>query len=1032
MKLKFKLQSYQSAAVDNVVDCFEGQPYAVDQRAIGDKKSDLNFGTLASPDEGTQNAEIVIDDSQLLNNIQRVQRRQGLSVSPSETDFSVLDSQGRRVPAGATYIRDLVAATNVHLDVEMETGTGKTYCYIKTIFELNKRYGWSKFIIIVPSIAIREGVFKALDITSEHFHETYLKQAKYFIYNSRQLHELEAFSSNPGINVMVINIQAFNAKGADNRRIYDESEDFRSRRPIDVIARNRAIVIMDEPQKMEGPATLKALSRFNPLAILRYSATHRTKHLLVHRLDALDAYQQKLVKKIEVLGIQPHGLKSLGYLYLDTIDVSTELPMAKVEMEVRLRSGKIKREMRRLKFRDDLYAKSSGLEQYKGFIVSQIDSRTNSVEFSNGVTARCGEAIGDSIEDEIQRIQIRETIKAHLDKEQKLHAIGVKVLSLFFIDEVKKYRDYDQTDKKGEYARIFEQEYNSILQQFLSESPRLDTKYSQYLSTIEVQETHKGYFSIDKRTNQLRNPKIKLRTGESDDVDAYELILRDKERLLSFDEPTRFIFSHSALREGWDNPNVFVICPLKRSDNRISRRQEVGRGLRLCVNQEGNRLDEENVHENNVLTVVASESYQNFVAGLQAEIVDSLESRPQKANWNYFFGKSITVNGRSVQITEPLTDQILFYMIANMYVNIDYGITKQYCEERESGNLADLPDLLKPFAKQIFELIDAVFTKISLPVPANRRWQQTNPLNSNFEKHEFQEIWKRINRKAVFRVDFKTEELIKHCVSALDKELQVPALYYSIRRGKQKQDVSDFQFEQGTGFDAGRTSISRSVVEAPAVKYDLIGRVCKLTNLLRKTVATILVKMQPSVFAQVRHNPERFISEVSRIINEQRASTVIEHLGYDEIEERYDVEIFTANQHGQDMSCATERLSKHIFDFAITDSKVERDFVTDLDGSDEVVLYAKLPSGFTIPTPMGQYTPDWAISFKEGSVKHIFFVAETKGSMSSLQMRTVESAKIECARKFFDEVSRRVSEQRVKYDVVSSYGKLIKIVGEPT
>jgi type III restriction enzyme len=583
MKLKFKVQPYQTNAVNDVVDCFAGQPmtsaltYRIDPGR--------NVQTSAF-EEGFKNADLMLTEAQILENIRSVQRRQNLPVSRSLTDFTTLNAQGARVPAPATYKRDALAATRVHLDVEMETGTGKTYCYIKTIFEMNKRYGWSKFIIMVPSIAIREGVYKSLQITADHFTESYGKKARFFIYNSKRLHELESFSSDAGINVMVINIQAFNASGKDNRRIYEALDDFQSRRPIDVIASNRPILILDEPQKMEGAATMEALPKFKPLFILRYSATHRTQHNRVHRLDALDAYNQKLVKKIAVRGIQTRGLPGTNaYLYLEGIEISKKAPVARIEMEVKLKSGEIKRQRRRLEFRDDLFAESGELDQYRGFTISQIDAVNDTVEFTNGIVLSAGEANGDVSERDIRRIQIRETIKAHLDKEKQLFAQGIKVLSLFFIDEVVKYRDYEQADEKGEYARVFEEEYELLKNEYLSELAIDNEAYRKYLAEINPAKTHNGYFSIDKKTNRLKDPAVGARSVDSDDVDAYDLILRDKERLLSFAEPTRFIFSHSALREGWDNPNVFVMCMLKHSDNTISRRQEVGRGLRLCVDQ---------------------------------------------------------------------------------------------------------------------------------------------------------------------------------------------------------------------------------------------------------------------------------------------------------------------------------------------------------------------------------------------------------------------------------------------------------------
>ena len=1008
MKLKFKVQPYQTEAVNAVVDCFAGQPmsngitYRIDP---GRKAQTSAF------EEGFKNADLALTELQVLANIKDVQRRQNLPLSDK-----LVASAGCRI----------------NLDIEMETGTGKTYCYIKTIFEMNKRYGWSKFIIMVPSIAIREGVHKSLQITADHFTESYGKKVRFFIYNSKRLHELESFSSDAGINVMVINIQAFAARGADNRRIYEELDDFQSRKPIDVIASNRPILILDEPQKMEGAATMEALPKFKPLIILRYSATHRTQHNRVHRLDALDAYNQKLVKKIAVRGIQTRGLAGTNaYLYLEGIEISKKAPVARLEIEVKLASGEIKRQLKRLEFRDDLFAESGELDQYRdGFTISQIDARNDTVEFTNGLVLRAGEATGDVSERDIRRIQIRETIKAHLDKEKQLFAQGIKVLSLFFIDEVVKYRDYAQPDEKGEYARVFEEEYELLKAEYLSELAIDNDTYRKHLTGIDAAKTHNGYFSIDKKTNRLKDPAVGARSVDSDDVDAYDLILKDKERLLSFAEPTRFIFSHSALREGWDNPNVFVMCMLKHSDNTVSRRQEVGRGLRLSVDQNGDRMDNPAVvHDINVLTVVASESYKNFVAGLQKEIADTLTSRPRKATEAYFTGKTITTDAGPVEITPAMAKQIYRYLVKNDYSDDADQITSAYHQAKDAGTLAALPDDLKRHADQIFQIIDSVFSDSQMPKVEDGRKPKTNPLNENFEKKEFQELWRRINQKAVYRVEFDSEELVRKCVSALDSQLRVTPLQYTVQTGIQGDGLTDEQLKAGDGFALTGSTTERGGSVHSLVKYDLLGKIAEDTEVTRKTAADILTGIQASVFGQFKENPEHFIAEASRIIAEQKATMVIERLAYDGLAERYDVDIFTANQTGQDFSKASAKLKRHVYDYVVTDSDIERKFADHLDTASEVVVYAKLPRGFLIPTPVGDYNPDWAISFKEGSVKHIYFVAETKGTMSSMKLREIENTKIACARKFFDEIGRRVTEDQVKYDVVTSYEKLMDIVG---
>lgn len=1018
MKLKFKVQPYQTNAVEAVVECFVGQvntsgiKYRVDPGLVKDKSGKVQESFLET--EGFKNADLQLTGLQLLDKIRAVQRRQNLPMS-----------EGLVKSAGC----------DINLDVEMETGTGKTYCYIKSIFEMNKQYGWSKFIIVVPSIAIREGVHKSLEITADHFTESYGKKIRFFIYNSKQLDKLESFSSDAGINVMVINIQAFASRGADNRRIYDELDDFQSRRPIDVIAANRPILILDEPQKMEGKATLESLAKFNPLMILRYSATHRTTYNKIHRLDALDAYNQKLVKKIAVRGITVKGLAgTTAYLYLESIEISKKAPVARIEMEVKLKSGEIKRKIARLEKGADLFVHSDGLNQYRGFVISQIDATKDTVEFTNGHILSAGDATGDVTEGTIRRIQIRETIKSHLEKERKLFSQGIKVLSLFFIDEVAKYRDYDQVDDKGEYARIFEDEYEQLKQEYLGELTFDNEAYRKYLGGIKPERTHNGYFSIDKKTKRLTDPSVSKRgeeAGLSDDVDAYDLILKDKERLLGFDEPTRFIFSHSALREGWDNPNVFVMCMLKHSDNTISRRQEVGRGLRLCVNQQGDRMDHPAiVHDINVLSVVASESYKDFVANLQQEMSASLSERPRKADEDYFTGKVIATESGQVEITSAMAKQIYRYLLKNDYTDDTDQVTEEYHTAKANGELAKLPEDLAPYADQIFTLVDSVFSDAMLPKPEDDRGPKTNPLNDNFKKKEFQELWNRINRKSVYRVEFDSSELVRKCIAVLDKDLKITPLQYTIQSGIQGATLTDAQLKVGKGFAINETATEAHNASVHSmVKYDLLGKLAENTQLTRKTIAEILAGISATAFGQFKTNPEHFISEATRLIKEQKATVIIERLSYDETTEIYDTEIFTSAQTKQDFTRAGEKLKNHIYDYAITDSKVERDFVTELDTSKEVVVYAKLPRGFLIPTPVGDYNPDWAISFKEGSVKHVYFVAETKGTMSSMQLRALEEMKIDCARKFFDNLNTRLSPENVKYDVVTDYGKLLEIVG---
>lgn len=1030
MKFRFKTQKYQVDAVNSIVDVFRGQPYlrgeeyTRDLGVIKNKKPeqmslfDISYDgetRLVSYDDdddlGYSNASIKIDNHRLLANIKGIQNKANLHESNSL--YNKLGS--------------------VELDVEMETGTGKTYVYTRTIFELNKVYGWSKFIIVVPSIAIREGVKKSLEQTREHFMELYGKKIRFFIYNSSNLGQIDEFSKDNSIHVMIINIQAFNARGADNRRIYEEIDDFQSRRPIDVIAKNRPILILDEPQKMGGKATQESLQNFKPLFAINYSATHREQHNLVYVLDALDAYNQKLVKKIEVKGFQVKNLRGTnGYLYLQKIQVSVDKPpRALIELEIDYNKS-INRETRWFDVGDNLYRTSKEMEQYKdGFTISEINPINNTVTFLNGDVLSVGNSTGDVSENDIRRIQIRETILSHLEKEEELYEKGIKVLSLFFIDEVAKYREYDEEGNPtlGIYGKIFEEEYIRALN---ARGMLLDTPYNKYLQSIDVKNTHNGYFSIDKKGRVCDSP-LKRNSDESDDISAYDLILKDKERLLSFEEPTRFIFSHSALREGWDNPNVFQICTLKHSSNDVQRHQEVGRGLRICVNKEGERIDASvpgiRFHQVNKLTVIANESYDQFVKGLQSQIKENLFNRPTKISVNYFINKTIKINGKDevVTLTAGQANQIYFYLVANQYIDVDGNVTDNYKNDLENESLKPLPNDLLEISDGINKLIRRVYdNSLGIEVENGGTTKvETNGLNDNFYKQEFKELWNCINHKYAYRVEFDSDELIKKAIQSIDAELNVTRLIYTVQTGEQKSEMNKDDVDQGRSFKNARThSDAINSFASESLKYDLIGKVREKTQLTRKTVAKILKEMNPVKFMLFQVNPEEFIKKVSTIINEQKSAIIVEHVTYNKTEEApFDSEIFTQEKAKADFLKAFKG-KKSVQDFIFEDSKGEKKFAQDLENDDEVVVYAKLPKGFYIPTPVGNYSPDWAIAFKKESVKHVYFIAETKGSLDNLQLRKIESAKIECATKLFE----TMSDKNVKYGKVTKYEDLLSIL----
>ncbi|MCR5783543.1 MAG: DEAD/DEAH box helicase family protein [Clostridia bacterium] len=1037
MKFNFKIQQYQTDAVDAVVQVFNGQrkyertgyirdvgsaKYEPTQMSFLAADTDIDLEDIQN-DTGYKNENVELTDDELLSNIRRIQTFNNIKLSPS-----LVKDFGR-----------------CGLDIEMETGTGKTYVYIKTMFELNKRYGWSKFIVVVPSIAIREGVKKSFEITQDHFMEQYGKKVRFFVYNSSNLNQLDNFSASSGINVMIINTQAFasslkeGAKSKESRIIYSKRDEFGSRRPIDVIKANRPVIILDEPQKMGGEVTQKAIKNFNPLFALNYSATHAKQHNLIYVLDALDAYNKRLVKKIEVKGFEVKNFRGTdSYLYLEQIILSSkEPPKAKLELEIRYNKS-INRETRRVGVNDNLFFISQEMEQYRGYTVSEIDPFRGTVIFTNGETICVGEVRGDISEKDMRRIQIRETILSHFEKEETLFNKGIKTLSLFFIDEVAKYRIYDENgdEQPGEYGRMFEQEYISVLNDYIT---LFDTPYQKYLKSTcaDVSAVHKGYFSIDKKTGRSINSELKRGSEFSDDISAYDLILKNKERLLSFEEPTRFIFSHSALREGWDNPNVFQICTLKHSDSNTAKRQEVGRGLRLCVDQAGNRMDAEScgdtVHDINMLTVIASESYRDFVAALQTDIKEVLYDRPTKATMEYFEGKTILAGGQPVTIDAKQAKAIYKYLIKNDYIDDDDKVTDSYRADLTDSCLAPLPLELQDMAEGVHKLIQGIFDEKVLQemiTDAGKTKVQDNPLNDNFKKQEFQTLWNHINHKYAYTVRFDSAELTEKAIAHIDDKLFVSQLQYTTSVGRQKTDMNGYEVGRGESFGAVKTKTQTlKHAETAQVPYDLIGQVAGGTKLTRRTVAKILSGIRADKFAMFRNNPEEFISKVTKLINEQKATMIVDHISYNKIDGEYDNDIFTAEKISQPLAKAF-KAEKAIQDYVFTDGyasdgqSTERKFVSDLDAADEVVVYAKLPKGFHIPTPVGNYSPDWAIAFREGSVKHVYFIAETKGTMESLNFKQIEAAKISCAKKLFNDIST----SHVRYDAVNDYSKLLSVI----
>ena len=942
MKIKYKHQGFQREATLSVADAFMGQPKSDGASTF---KVDMGKDRLKFDVDGFGNDPVALSTDSIVSNIRTIQMAKGLK------PIDHLEGDG------------------LTLTIEMETGTGKTYTYIKTMYELNRRYGWSKFIIVVPSIAIREGVQKSFASMAEHFAAEYGKRMQWFTYNSKQLSKIDGFASDNGLHVMIINTQAFNAsmneeksrgegrKGdAAARIIFSRRDEFGSRRPIDILAKTRPIMIIDEPQSVLGAdknnATRKGIRLFNPLFTLLYSATHRKDDIcnMVFRLDAIDAYNRKLVKKIEVRGVHQLGSTATnGYIYLDEIIISKGNPVARIGFDKKTADG-MRQTMKVMRDGDDLLAESGGLHEYQdNYVVERIDGLTRTVHLLNGLTLHEGDVVGAANDGIVRRHQIRETIKTHLERERQLFPKGIKVLSLFFIDHVDSYRIYDKGDsRKGKFAEMFEEEYARAVQELMPTFT--DGEYTRFLSDPRnsADNIHDGYFSIDKKGNRIDS---KAKEGDNEER-GFDLIMRDKEKLLSRQCPVRFIFSHSALKEGWDNPNVFQICTLKDTSNEMKKRQEVGRGMRLCVNDRGERQDAdvlglEPVHDVNVLTVIASESYDDFAKKLQTEIAEACGDR----------------------MSDP--DQ---YKLSN-------GREKKEAHFREE----------------------------------------------NFKKREWQELWRRINTRTYYNVSFETPKLIKESVKQLDDHMNVTEIRIVVESGGMDSIRDREELEAGAAMtDKKVKTIHVKEAVGAGVAYDLVGELVQATGLTRRTIVAMLKGVKPTTFHQFKMNPEEFIVKASRIINDCKAISLIQHICYQKSLNTFDTDIFAEATLRGTIGKDAISSAKSLYDMVVVDSQgVEKSFAESLEAEDDVVVYTKLPNGFYINTPMGKYNPDWAIAFREGSVKHVYFVAETKGNdIEVSQLRRAEDAKIECARRHF----AAISTGDVVYSVVKTYKDLYDAV----
>lgn len=1008
MKLKFKEQKYQLDAVNYTTRIFAGQTRGQRIEVVG--------RTNLFVEEVFSNKKIEIKESEILKNIQEIQRDQGLDV-----------------------VQNLRYGLN--FTVEMETGTGKTYVYIRTMFELYKQYGWNKYIVMVPSVAIREGVNKAFEITQDHFQEIYGKKIRFFIYdtkNKSNIANIQNFGNSADIEVIIMNYQAFASSSQEARKIFQKLDAMQSQKPIEAIKRTRPILIIDEPQRFgieenrvfdyagvsKAAKTIFIEKEFNQLFTLMFSATHKMDFNKIYRLDAIDAFNQKLVKKIKVKGIEVNAtLGTSGYLFLERINIYPDRnPTATIEIEISQQNN-IAKHLRVISEGDNLFSISNEMTQYMGYIVREINAKTGLVSFTNGESIKVGQIVNDLNEEHVRRIQIRETIKSHIEKEKELFKKGIKTLSLFFIDEVSKYRKYDDLGNqiKSEYEEIFESEYQNIL----ARRELFNKEYYEHISKYPVEKIHNGYFSIDGRGRAMNPSGV---SGESNDASAYELIMKNKERLLSLEEPVRFIFSHSALREGWDNPNIFQICTLKHSDSTISKRQEIGRGLRIAVNNNGERMDWEflgpEFFDINALTVIASESYDSFAKQLQKEILDSVKGRPTKLEVSVLKDKVFkNKSGEKIVITESLAQDIIFAFRDVGYIDDERKITEELVKSVDQNNFI-VPETLENFKEQIADFMMGMYaTNTYKPTENELSYSLPKVLNpnENFAKKEFQELWEKLKVKTTYSVSFDTEELIKNSVEAINKELHVQNLQVVIETGVQTEKLTESILQTGEAMVGNTRTIEYIESALGMVKYDIIANIAKNTYITRRTVAQILSKISNGIFAKVKKNPEDFIKKTCRIINEQKATTLINKITYHRTQEKYTDDIFTINNfEGSSMDNIIE-VKRHIYDYIKTDSRVERTFAQALEESEqEIIVYAKLPSGFVIPTPIGNYNPDWAIVFNQDDIKHVYFIAETKGSMSSMQLKKMEELKIKYAKKHFE----LFKSDNIKYDVVSTYEDL--------
>ena len=976
MKLHFEPDlDFQHQAIESVCDLFRGQEthrseFTVTRRALA-LELELDDDAL-----GIGNPKPLLDED-LLENLRDVQLRNGLRQD------EVLRS------------RDFT--------VEMETGTGKTYVYLRTAFELNRRYGFTKFVIVVPSIAIKEGVYKSIQIMEDHFQGLYAGvRPDYFLYDSSRLGEVRNFATSHRVQLMVVTVGAINKKDVNN--LYKDSEKTGGERPIDLIRATNPVLIVDEPQSVDGGLRgrgKEALEEMNALATLRYSATHVDKHHMVYKLDAVDAYERKLVKQIEVASATVDSAFNRPFARLVRVDNSGGGVAARLELDVD-RNGKVSRQEVLVYDGDDL-AQVTGRALYDGHLVGEIRSGDSPFlelrKPGEEVFLVPGKATDDVDPLGLTREMIRRTIKEHLDKERRLRPKEIKVLSLFFIDEVAKYRQYDEDGEpvKGPYATIFEEEYRRA-----SRHPDYRTLFDEVDLSRDPEELHDGYFSIDKKggwTNTAENNQANRDSAER----AYNLIMKDKEKLLGLDEPLKFIFTHSALREGWDNPNVFQICTLREMGSERERRQSIGRGLRLCVNQDGHRV---RGHDVNTLTVVALEGYEEFAANLQKEIEKETGIRFGVVEKHQFASIGITSDeGKLVPLGASRSEELWEVLVEKGYIS-DRGKVQDGLRTALREGTFELPETFTAIAEQAEVILRKLAGKLTVRDADDRR--RIRVRKQVLESPEFKALWERIRDRTTYRVRFDNKALISECVRRIKQAPAIPQTRIQWR----KADVDITR--GGVGAQEKEGAQSRVLREVDLPLPDVLTELQDRTQLTRRTIRRVLVESQR--LEEFRRNPQVYIDLVADVINVEKRRALVDGIRYRRLGDGafFAQELFESEELAGYLR-NLQAVDHGLHEYVVYDSEVERALAEELDRNADVKVFAKLPGWFTVPTPLGSYNPDWAVLIEEDGQERLYLVVETKGTAIEGTLRWQEEAKIRCGRAHFDAIA--VRENPAKYVV---------------